>query len=146
MGKSADDTRSPRSRASSILLSVLGSVAAGVVVAWWITVAQRIPVQSEAELASVRFGFPLPWITQDHSSNPFVAYPNEVALRLTGRGGISYPTEYEWLPFVGDVLIWGGVFWAVGMVALPTVVTLIRARSGPHAGTGGRTANLPDAA
>lgn len=111
----------------SILLTMLGSVAVGCVMSWWITVAQRVPVQSDADLASVRFGFPLPWITQDHSSNPFTAYPSDVMLRLTGRTGISYPTDYEWIPFVGDVLIWGGAFWVVGMVGIPALVRALRA-------------------
>lgn len=116
-----------RGATRSILLSVIGAAVVGVVVSWWITVAQRVPVQSDAELESVRFGFPLPWITQDHSSNPFVAYPNDVELRLTGRTGIPYPTEYAWLPFIGDALIWGAVFWVVGMLVLPAAVRAIRA-------------------
>ncbi|MBP5802956.1 hypothetical protein [Microbacterium maritypicum] len=110
----------------STVLSVLGSAAVGVVVTWWISVGQRVPVHADADLASVRFGFPLPWITQDHSSNPFVAYPQEVALRLTGRTGISYPTEYDWASFAGDALIWGGVFWVIAMVGLPALVRTIR--------------------
>jgi hypothetical protein len=113
------------------VLSVLGSAAVGCVVAWWITIVQRVPVQSDADLVAVRFGFPLPWITQDHSSNPFTAYPADVALRLTGRTGIPYPTAYEWLPFIGDALIWGAVAWVLGMVMLPAVVRTMRARSGP---------------
>lgn len=107
---------------------MLGSAAVGCVVTWWITVAQRVPVQSDADLASVRFGFPFPWVTQDHSSNPFIEYPNDVVLRLTGRTGISYPTGYEWLPFVGDAAIWGGVFWAVGMVGIPAIFRSIRSK------------------
>lgn len=110
----------------SIVLSVLGAVAVGAVVTWWVTVAQRVTVHSDADLASVRFGFPLPWITQDHSSNPFIAYPNEAVLRLTGRTGIRYPTEYEWVPFVVDVLIWGGTFWVVWMVGIPALVRALR--------------------
>ncbi|MFK3677154.1 hypothetical protein ACI2IP_05450 [Microbacterium sp. NPDC090218] len=118
-------TRRGRGNPSAVL-SMIGAVAVGCAVTWWITVAQRVPVQSDADLASVRFGFPVPWVTQDHSSNPFVAYPNEVALRLTGRTGISYPTDYGWLPFVGDVLIWGVVFWAVGIVGIPALVRSLR--------------------
>jgi len=110
----------------SIGLPILGSVAVGTVVTWWITVVQRVPVESDAGLASVRFGFPFPWVTQDHSSNPFVEYPNELVLRLTGRSGISYPTEYEWVPFVGDALIWGGVFWVIAMVGIPALVRVLR--------------------
>ena len=128
-----------RGAAPGILLSVLGSVVGGVIVSWWITVVQRVPVHSDAELDSVRFGFPLPWITQDHSSNPFVAYPNDVALRLTGRTGIPYPTEYAWLPFIGDALIWGSVFGVVGMVVLPVAVRAFRARSAGPADQGDRT-------
>lgn len=105
---------------------MLGSVAVGVVVAWWITVVQRVRVLSDSDLTSVRFGFPLPWITQDQSSNLFVAYPNDVVLRLTGRTGISYPTEYDWVSFVGDALIWGGVFWAVAMLGIPALVRALR--------------------
>ncbi len=105
---------------------MLGVATAGVAAAWWITVVQRVPVHSDADLASVRFGFPLPWIVQDHSSNPFAAYPNEVVLRLTGRTGISYPTEYEWVPFVADVLIWGGVLWVIAMVGIPALVGALR--------------------
>lgn len=119
-----------RGATTGILLSVLGSVVAGVIVSWWITVVQRVPVQSDAELESVRFGFPLPWITQDHSSNPFVAYPNDVELRLTGRTGIPYPTDYAWLPFIGDALIWGAVIWVVGMLALPAGIRALRASLG----------------
>lgn len=99
-------------------------------VTWWITTAQRVSVASDADLSSVPFGFPLTWITQDHSANPFTAYPADVALRLTGRTGIPYRTSYEWLPFIGDALIWGAVFWALGMVLLPAVVRTMRARSG----------------
>lgn len=114
----------------SILLSTIGAAAVGVVVTWWITTAQRVSVASDADLSSVPFGFPLTWITQDHSANPFTAYPADVALRLTGRTGIPYRTSYEWLPFIGDALIWGAVFWALGMVLLPAVVRTMRARSG----------------
>jgi hypothetical protein len=34
------------------------------------------------------------------------------------------------LPFIGDALIWGAVFWVLGMVVLPAVVRTMRARSG----------------
>ncbi|WP_136041766.1 MULTISPECIES: hypothetical protein [unclassified Microbacterium] len=134
MSSSAGSVSPPESRRpgrGSILLSVLGSAVVGCVVAWWITVAQRVPVLSDADLADVRFGFPLPWITQDHSSNPFAAYPADVALRLTGRTGIPYPTTYDWLPFIGDALIWGAAAWALGMLVLPAVVRTMRARSEP---------------
>lgn len=121
------DSQSRRGPAySRTVSSVLGAVAVGAVVTWWITVTQRVPVQADGDLASVRFGFPLLWIVQDHSSNPFVSYPNEVVLRLTGRTGIDYPTEYEWVPFVGDILIWGAVFWMVAMVGVPLLVRVLR--------------------
>lgn len=128
--RSASPPASRKPGWGSFLLSVLGSAVVGVVVTWWITTVQRVPVQSDADLADVRFGFPLPWITQDHSSNPFAAYPADVALRLTGRTGIPYPTTYEWLPFIGNALIWGAAAWALGMVVLPAVVRAMRARSG----------------
>ncbi|WP_061016053.1 hypothetical protein [Microbacterium sp. CCH5-D1] len=109
-----------------MVLSVLGAIVAGFAVAWWVTTVQRIPVRSDADLTSVPFGFPLPWVSQDHSSNPFATYPAEVVLRLTGRTGIAYPTEYEWLPFIADGVIWGAAFWLVGMVALPALMGIFR--------------------
>ncbi|MFB8188972.1 hypothetical protein ACFC14_06575 [Microbacterium sp. NPDC055988] len=133
MSSSAGSVSPPESRRpgrGSILLSAIGAAAVGVVVTWWITVAQRVTVQSDADLANVRFGFPLPWITQDHSSNPFAVYPADAALRLSGRTGIPYPTTYDWLPFIGDALIWGAAAWVLGMLVLPAVVRAMRARSG----------------
>ncbi|MEU4014033.1 hypothetical protein AB0E56_02090 [Microbacterium sp. NPDC028030] len=119
-----------RTTRANAFLVALASAVFGLVGTWWITVVQRVPVHADADLAAVRFGFPLPWVTQDHSSNPFAAYPNDVVLRLTGRTGISYPTEYDWVPFVGDVVIWGAGFWVVAAVALPAVVRMARPTGG----------------
>lgn len=101
----------------------------GCVASWWITIAQRVEVRSEADLASVRFGYPFPWITQDHSASPYVRYPQDLALRLDGRSGLTpLPTDYDWFMFIGDALMWGALVWAVFMVGLPLVVRFIRAR------------------
>lgn len=110
-------------------LSVLGSLVVGCVVSWWICVATPAMVRSEAELDSVQFGFPLPWMTQDHSQSPYIDFPQEVALGLGGKSSLGQvPTEYNWLAFLGDALLWGGAAWLLGFVALPMVIGLVRRR------------------
>lgn len=86
-------------------------------------------MHSEAELGSVQFGFPLPWMTQDHSQSPYIDYPQEVALGLGGKNGLGQaPTEYDWPAFLGDALVWGAAAWLLGFVCLPLAVRLIRGR------------------
>lgn len=86
-------------------------------------------MRTEAELDFVRFGFPIPWITQDLSHSPYVGYPQEVALRLTSRKtAVQIPTDYDWLAFLGNALMWGVTAWFVGFVLLPLLVRLMRTR------------------
>ena len=111
------------------LVGLLGAMVVGCVVGWWISIAQRVEVRSEAELASVRFGFPFSWITQDHSASAYARYPQDVALRLDGRSGLEpLPTDYDWMAFIGDALVWGALAWVLLMVGLPLVLRAIRAR------------------
>ena len=106
---------------------MLGALVVGCVVTWWICLANTTTVRSESELGSVEFGFPLRWMTQDHSQSPYVDYPQEVALGLGGKSGLGQvPTEYNWLSFLGDALVWGGAAWLLGFVALPLVFRLLR--------------------
>ena len=108
-------------------LGMLGALVVGCVVTWWICLANTTTVRSESELGSVEFGFPLRWMTQDHSQSPYVDYPQEVALGLGGKSGLGQvPTEYNWLAFLGDALVWGGAAWLLGFVALPMVFRLLR--------------------
>ena len=122
-------TKTAKTPNSNPVVGMLGAMAVGCVVAWWISIAQRVEVSSEADLVSVRFGFPFAWITQDHSAAPYARYPQDVALRLDGRSGLEpLPTDYDWMVFTGDALVWGALAWVLLMVGLPLVFRAVRAR------------------
>lgn len=86
-------------------------------------------MRSEGALESVRFGFPFPWVTQNVSHSPYISYPQEIEMMRTGRKvAVQTPTDYEWLAFVGNSLVWGAVVWIVAFILLPRAVLLFRTK------------------
>lgn len=88
---------------------------------------QKTTVRPEAELGFVRFGFPIPWITQDLSHSPYIDDPQKVALRLTSRRtAVDIPPDYDWFAFLGNALMWGSTAWLIDFVLLPLVIQFMR--------------------
>lgn len=114
-----DSREAKRSAArSGTWVMVLGAIVLGAAVSWWICVVQRTQVYSEADLSSVGFGVPLPWIVQDLSATPFAAYPAETRMLLTGNSAWDAPASYDWLAFSANTLLWGAVVWGVGALVM----------------------------
>lgn len=119
----------PRHLNTTVIPTLLGSTVVGCVITWWICIAQKVTVRSEGALESVRFGFPFPWVTQNVSHSPYISYPQEIEMMRTGRKvAVQTPTDYEWLAFVGNSLVWGAVVWIVAFILLPRAVLLFRTK------------------
>ncbi len=118
----------PTRAKSGLGIGVFGALVVGGIVSWWICTAQKVSVQSEAELVSVRFGFPIPWITQDQSQFHFAGFPQAVELWLSRVKTAQVPTDYSWAGFLADALAWGAVAWVVGLVGVTLVFRLLRSK------------------
>lgn len=112
----------------SWVLAILGCLPIGVVVAFWLR-ALPVTVRSDAELASVGFGWPLAWTVQDHTRYAPQQFP--MTAEYLGPKGMADPlaTQVDWSAFALNCLF----FWVVACGALMLVAWIMRTvrRAGP---------------
>ncbi|MDR6866091.1 hypothetical protein J2Y69_000676 [Microbacterium resistens] len=94
------------------------SVAAGAVANSYVLNTVPASVSTEAGLHDVSFGWPLPWVAQDHSGTGYMDFPVTIGF-VSYKYGPEIPTSYDWLAFTADAA-------AIALIAFPVLTVLLR--------------------
>lgn len=112
-----------------VVVMFLGLIPLGALASFYTLYLTPATVSAPDELRRVSFGWPFPWLSQDLSRYDPVEFPT--TLEYTGQRAWHDPieTDYDWLMFAADALIFGVVLTAL-ILLVATTTRASRRRAG----------------
>lgn len=107
------------SRVLRVLKIYLCLLPISAVIGFYLLVADRALVATEAQLAHARYGWPFKWIEQDLSRYQPREFPVAIEFNWTRAWGEPIVTSYDWVMMISGLLVIGAGVTGAYFVLVP---------------------------